>query len=89
MVCKNPKVDLVNIKAYIKFGEILLICSQDIEQKRNFGINQGPQLWYKYAKNDVCESQARSCQYECRKKLGGKMSVSSQDIERVRNFGVN
>ena len=34
-------LDLVNINAYITFGEIMSICSQDIEQKRNFGINQG------------------------------------------------
>ena len=27
---------------YIKFEEILSICSQDIERKQNFGINQGP-----------------------------------------------
>ena len=33
-MCYNPKVDLVNMNAYIKFGEILSICSQDIEQKR-------------------------------------------------------
>ena len=26
----------------IKFGKNLSICSQDIEQKRNSGINQGP-----------------------------------------------
>ena len=30
------------MNAYIKFGEILSICSQDIEQKRYFGVNQGP-----------------------------------------------
>ena len=33
---------------YIKFEEILSICSQDIERKQNFGINQGPclvQIW--------------------------------------------
>ena len=53
MTCNNPKVDLVSINAYIKFGEILIICSQDIERKRNFGANQGPKLWYKCAKNDV------------------------------------
>ena len=28
--------DLVNMKAYIKFGENLSICSQDIERKRNY-----------------------------------------------------
>ena len=29
MTCNNPKLDLVNINAYIKFGGNLLICSQD------------------------------------------------------------
>ena len=38
------------MNAYIKFGEILSICSQDIEGKQNFGVNQGPQLWL-----HVCE----------------------------------
>ena len=42
MMCNNPKQDLVNINAYIKFGEILSICSHNIEPKRNFGVNQGP-----------------------------------------------
>ena len=41
-MCNNPKVDLVNMNAYITFSEILSIRSQDIEQKRNYGINQGP-----------------------------------------------
>ena len=41
------------MNAYIKFGEILSICSQDIERKRNFGINQGSLLWYKCVENDV------------------------------------
>ena len=43
-MCINPKLDLVNMNAYIKFGEILSIGSQDIERKRNFGANQGCQL---------------------------------------------
>ena len=41
-MCYNPKLDLVNINAYIKFGEILSNCSQAIERKQNFGVNQGP-----------------------------------------------
>ena len=41
-MCNNPKIDLVNMNAYIKFGEIMSICSQDIELKQNFGVNQGP-----------------------------------------------
>ena len=42
MTCNNPKLDLVNMNAYIKFGETLSICSQDIERKRNYdGRNDG------------------------------------------------
>ena len=40
------------MNAYIKFGEILSICSKDIEEKPNSDINQGPKLCYKFAKND-------------------------------------
>ena len=42
MMCNIPKLDLGNMNAYIKFGEILFIGSQDIEQKQNFGINKVP-----------------------------------------------
>ena len=28
--------------SYTKFGQKLSICSQDIERKQNFGVNQGP-----------------------------------------------
>ena len=38
-MCEN---DLVNMSVYIKFGEILSICSKDIERKQIFGLNQGP-----------------------------------------------
>ena len=42
MTCNNPKLDLAKMNAYIKFGEILPIGSQDIERKRNVGVNKGP-----------------------------------------------
>ena len=38
----NPKLELVNIDVHTKFGQILSICSQDIERKQNFDVNQGP-----------------------------------------------
>ena len=41
MTCYNPKLDLAKMNACIKFGEILRIGSQDIERKRNFGVNKG------------------------------------------------
>ena len=40
--CNNPKLDLVNDDVHTKFGQILSICSQDIERKRNSDVNQGP-----------------------------------------------
>ena len=42
MTCTDPKIDVVNINAYLRFGEILSICSQDIERKQTFSLNQGP-----------------------------------------------
>ena len=33
MPCNNPKLDLVNMNAYIKFGENMSSSSQDIERK--------------------------------------------------------
>ena len=40
IMSNNPKVDLVYLNVYIKFDEILSICSQDIGRKRTFGANQ-------------------------------------------------
>ena len=42
MTGNNPKLDLVNVNVHTKFGQILSIGSQDIEQKRNSDVNQGP-----------------------------------------------
>ena len=45
-ICKkknyNTNKDLVNDNVFTKFGLILSIRSQDIEQKPNSDINQGP-----------------------------------------------
>ena len=40
-MCNNPKLDLVNVNAYIKFGENLSICSQDTEQKHFLALIKG------------------------------------------------
>ena len=42
MTGNNPKLDLVNVDVHTKFGQILSICSQDIERKQNCDVNQGP-----------------------------------------------
>ena len=57
-----PKLDHVNVDVHTKFGQILSICSRDIERKQNSDVNQGPQLRQNFAKNDGRLSKARSCQ---------------------------
>ena len=42
MMGNNPKLDLVNNDVHTKFGWIVSVRSQDIEQKRNSDVNQGP-----------------------------------------------
>ena len=38
----NPKLDLVNDDVQAKFGQILSICSQDIERKLNSDVSIRP-----------------------------------------------
>ena len=39
MMGNNPKLDVVNVDVHTKFGQILSICSRDIERKRNSDVN--------------------------------------------------
>ena len=48
----NTNFDLVNDNVYTKFGLNLFIRSQDIEQKQNSDVNQGPYLCCNF-----CEKQ--------------------------------
>ena len=41
MVGNNPKQDLVNVDVHTEFGQILSICSQDIDRKQHSGESQG------------------------------------------------
>ena len=52
MMCNN--LDLVNINAYTKFGKILSICSQDIEQKQimTYGMMETRNDGWKDGRND-------------------------------------
>ena len=57
----NTDLDLVNDNVYTNFGLILSNPSQDIEQKPNFDVNQGPKLSCQFAKNNDLQYQSRSC----------------------------
>ena len=49
----NPNLDVFNINAYAKFDQIPSTISQDIQQKRNSDISQGPLLCLKFANINV------------------------------------
>ena len=55
-------IHLVNDNVFTKFGLIFSIRSQDIEQKPNSDVNQGPYLCCKFAKNNYLQYQCRFCQ---------------------------
>ena len=42
VVLYNPNLNVINVNVYTNFVQILSNHSQDIEQKRNSNINQGP-----------------------------------------------
>ena len=81
----NPNLDIVFMDAYIKFGENLPICSQDIDCKQNSGVNQGPLLCYKCAKSNDLELVKINVYI----KYCDILLICSQDIEQKRKFGVN
>ena len=53
MKCNNPKLDLVNMNANIKFVEILPIGSQDIEWKQKFRRKSRATTLIQISENDV------------------------------------
>ena len=91
-MCNNPNLDLVNINAYAKFGQILSICSQDIEilsgneiHNSIKGHNSVITLW-KLTYNNPSLHVVSINAYA---KLGQIPSIRSQDIERKRNSDIN
>ena len=86
MTCNNPKLDVVNLNAYIKFGENMSICSQNIEWKRSFGVNQGTLLFTNFAKMTCHNPKLDLVNLNAYIKFDEIMSICSQDIEHKRKF---
>ena len=87
MTGNNPKLDLVNTDAHKKIGQILSICSQGTERKRNSESIKGQNSVKSLQKND--RQQSQSCQCCCAYKFWSDSVNRSQDIERKRNSDVN
>ena len=77
------------MNAYIKFGEILTICSQDIERKRNIGVNKGHNSGTNMQKKTCNNCKLDLVNMNAYIKFGENLSFCFQDIERKRNLDVN
>ena len=88
MTGQIPKLNLVNVDVHTKFGQILSICSQDIERKRNSDINHGPsiKILRKMAGNNP---KLDLVSVDVHTKFGQILTISSQDIERKQNSDDN
>ena len=84
----NFNINLVNINAYIKFGESLSIFSQDIEPKQSFfytkGHKSGTNLRKMMSNNPKLEIANMNAYIQ----FGEILSIGSQDIERKQNYGI-
>ena len=79
----NNNVDLVNDDVYTKFGLILSIRSQDIEQKPNSDVNQGPLLCCKFEKkNTIYNTSVDLVDGNVFIKFGLNRSIRFRDIEQ-------
>ena len=88
MTCNNPKLDLVNMNAYIKFGEnmsVLKILSGNEISAQIKGHNCGTNV-RKMTCNNLKLDFVNMNAYI---KFGEILSIGPQDIEWKQNFGVN
>ena len=85
----NTNIDIVNDNVYTKFGFNLFIFSQDIEQKPNSDINQGPLLCCKFAKKLIYDTNIHLVNDNVYTKFGLTRSIRFEDIEQKLNSDVN
>ena len=85
----NTNIDLVNDNVFTKFGLILSICSQDIEQKPNSDINQGRNSVANLRKTMIYNTNVDLVDDNVYTKFCLNRSIRFQDIEQKLNSDVN
>ena len=89
MTSNNPSLENVNINADKKSGEILFICSQDIEKNEIMTSSKGHNSVTMSKKNTGNNPNADLVNIYPYIKFGEILSIFSQDIERKRNSGIS
>ena len=91
MTGNNPKLDLVNVDAHKKIGQILSIFSQGIERKQYSDTNQGPKFCEKMMGNNPMSNNPKLdlVSVVVHTKYGQILSIHSQDIDQKQNSDIN
>ena len=85
----NPKLDIVNVYVHIKFGQILSICSQDIERKQYLTSIKGRNSVKILRKMTGNSPKLDLVNADVNTKFGQNLSIHSPDIEQNQNSDVN
>ena len=85
-MCKIPKLDLVNMNAYIKFGENLSICSQDMGGNEILALIKGHNSGTNMRKRTCNNPKLDPVNINAYIKFGENLSICSQDIELKQNY---
>ena len=81
MMLYNPNVDLVNDNVYTKFGQILSIHSQDMEQNQILESIKGRNSVANLQKTTIYNTNVDLFNDDVYTKFGLILSIRSQDIE--------
>ena len=84
-----PILDLVNINAYIKFDDILSVCSKVIEQTQYSDINQRQEALTNLRKMTSDNPNLDLVNINAYTKFGKIRYFCCQDIERKQNYEQN
>ena len=89
MTGNNAKLDHVNVDVHIKFGQILSICSRDIDWKQNLTSIKGHNCINILRKMTGNNPKLYLNTVDVHINFGQIVSICSRDIERKRNSDVN
>ena len=89
MILYNPNLDLINVNVYTKFGLILSILCQDIEQNEILTPIKGRNSVANLRKIKLYNPSIDLINDNVHTKFVLILSIGSQDIERKRNSVAN
>ena len=89
MTLYNPNLDFINVNVYTKFGLVLSILCQDIEQNKILTSIKGHNSVANLRKMKLYNASIDLINDNVHRKFVLILSIGSQDIERKQNSDIN